>query len=98
MHMTSSSLENFARVRRWTSFFLELRRLAWLVGGPLPERWLTGTFVSGLPQHIKHLLQASSRMETMSAEQLFTQARAVMIDNEGPAELAAATFSVKNAQ
>ena len=43
-------------------FFAELQVLAWLVGGPLPERWLTCSFISGLPQHIKHLLRASSRM------------------------------------
>ena len=71
-------------------FFAELRRLAQLVGGPLPERWLICAFVSGLPQHVKHLLRASSRMETMSAEQLLTRVRAVMTDNKGPAELAAA--------
>ena len=53
-------------------FFAELRRLARLVGGPLPEHWLMCAFVSGLPQHIKHLLCASSGMETMSAEQLLT--------------------------
>ena len=69
-------------------FFAELRRLARLVGGPLLERWLTFAFVSGLPQHVKHLLRASSRMETMSAELLLTRVRAVMTDNEGPAELA----------
>ena len=72
-------------------FFAELRRLAQLVGGPLPKRWLMCAFISGLPQHIKHLLHASSRMETMSAEQLLTQARAVMTDNKGPIELAAAS-------
>ena len=66
-------------------FFTELRRLARLVGGPRLERWLTRAFVSGLPQ------RASSGMETMSAEQLLTRARAVMTDNEGPAELAAAS-------
>ena len=58
-------------------FFAELRRLAWLV--------------SGLLQHVKHLLCASSRMETMSADQLLTQARAVMTDNKGPTELSAAS-------
>ena len=52
-------------------FFAEMRRLAQLVGGPLLERWLTCTFISGLPQHVKHLC-ASSRMETMSAELLLT--------------------------
>ena len=72
-------------------FFAELRRLAWLVGELLPERWLMTTFVSGLLQHVKHLLCASSRMETICAEQLLTRARAVMTDNEGPAELAAAS-------
>ena len=37
-------------------FFAELRQLARLIGGLLPKRWLTCAFVSGLPQHIKHLL------------------------------------------
>ena len=72
-------------------FFAELRRLAQLVGGPLPECWLTCPFVSGLLQHVRHLLCASSRMETISAEQLLTRTRAVMTDNEGSAELAAAS-------
>ena len=30
-------------------FFAELRRLARLVGGPLPKRWLMCVFISGLP-------------------------------------------------
>ena len=69
-------------------FFAELRRLAQLVGGPLPEHWLTCTFISGLSQRVKHLLHASSRMET---EQVLTRMRAVMTDNEGPTELVAAS-------
>ena len=72
-------------------FFADLQRLARLIGGPLPECWLTCAFVSGLQQHVRHLLRASSRMETMSAEQLLTQTRAVTTDNEGPTELAAAS-------
>ena len=72
-------------------FFAEQRRLARLVGGPLPECWLTCTFVSGLLQHVRHLLRASSRMKTMSAEQLLILTKAVMTDNVGPAELAAAS-------
>ena len=68
-------------------FFAALRRLARLVGGPLPKRWLTCVLISGLPQHVKHLLRTSSRMEMMSVDQLLTQVRAVMTDNEGPAEL-----------
>ena len=74
-------------------FFAALQQLARLVGEPLPERWLTCAFISGLPQNVKHLLRASSRMETMSAEQLLTRAKAVMTNNEGPAELAAASTS-----
>ena len=46
------------RPEKVDDFFAELPRLARLVGGPLPERWLTCAFVSGLPQHVKHLLQA----------------------------------------
>ena len=69
-------------------FSAELQRMAQLVGGLLPERWLMCAFVSGLLQHVKHLLHASSRIEMMSTEQLLTRVRAVMTD-EGPAELAA---------
>ena len=47
-------------------FFAELRQLARLVGGPLRECWLTCAFVSGLPQHVRHLLCASSKVEMMS--------------------------------
>ena len=81
MHMTSSSLDNFAQMRQWTSL---------LSCNDWPS-WLTCAFFSGLPQHVRHLLRASSRMETMSAEQLLTQTRTVMTDNEDPAELAAAS-------
>ena len=79
-------------------FFAELRQLAQLVRGPLPTCWLTCAFLSELPQHVRHLLRASSRMETMSAEQLLTQTRAVMTDNKGPAELAVASTRIKSAQ
>ena len=91
-HMTSLSLDNFAQTRWEVSFLLSWNNwLGWLVGGPLLECWLTCPFISGLPQHVRHLLRASSRIETMSAEQLLTQTRAVMTDNEGPAESAAAS-------
>ena len=73
-------------------FFAELRQLGQLVGGPLLECWSTCAFVAGLPQH---LLRASSRIETMSEEQLLTQMRAVMTDNKGPTELAAASASTR---
>ncbi len=35
-------------------FFAKLRRLARLVGGRLPERWLTCAFVSRLPRHVPY--------------------------------------------
>ena len=89
--MTSLSLDNFTQMRRLLSFFAELRQLAWLFGGPLPECWLTSAFISGLSQNIRHLLCASPRMKMMSVEQLLTRVRAVMTDNEGPIELAIAS-------
>ena len=64
-------------------FLADLHCLTQLVGEPLPECWMTCAFVSGLPQHVRQLLQASSRMETMTLEQLLTWARAVMTDNQG---------------
>ena len=68
-------------------FFAELWRLAWLVGGTT-ARTLVNVRICFWTA-TTHLLHASSRMETMSAEQLLIWARAVMTDNKGPAELAA---------
>ena len=51
-------------------FLAKLRRLVRLVGDLLPECWLACAFVSGLPQHVRQLLRATSRMETMTADQL----------------------------
>ena len=64
-------------------FLSDLHRLTRLVGEPLPERWMTCVFVSGLPQHVRQFLRASSRMEIMTLEQLLTRACAVMTDNQG---------------
>ena len=79
-------------------FLVDLHRLARLVEEPLPECWMTCTFVSRLPQCVRQFLQASSRMETMTLEKLLTQARIVITDNQGQEELifAAAQVSRSN--
>ena len=64
-------------------FLADLHHLTRLVRELLPECWMTYAFVSGLPQHIRQLLQASSRMKTMTLKQLLTQAHAIMTDNQG---------------
>ena len=86
--MISTPFDEFtARRLRQTEtvdeFLADLHRLTRLVGEPLPVRWMTCAFVAGLPQHVRPLLQVSSRMETMTLGQLLTRARAVMTDNQG---------------
>ena len=72
-------------------FLADLHRLVRLVGEPLPDRWMTCAFVSGLSQHDRQLLRASSRMDTMNVEQLLTRARAIMTDDGGCEVSAAAS-------
>ena len=67
-------------------FLADLHRLSRLVGEPLPKHWMTWAFVSELLQHIRQLLQALSRMETITLEQLQTQARTVVTDDRGQEE------------
>ena len=64
-------------------FLADLHHLTQLVGELLPEYWMTCTFVSGLLQNVRQFIQVSSRMETMTLEQLLTRARAIMTDNQG---------------
>ena len=54
-------------------FLADSHRLIWLVGEPLPERWL--------PQHVRQLLWVSSRRETIALAQLLIQARTIVIDD-----------------
>ena len=82
-----NTFDKFTEQRLWQNetvdkFLLDLHRLTRLVGVPLPEHWMTCTFVSGLPQNIKPLLRASSKMEFMTLKQLLTQTRAIMTDNK----------------
>lgn len=70
--------------KRVDVFLVELKKLA-VPNMPLPEHWMTCAFASGLPSHVKQILQASSRMEDLTLNQLLTRALSIMI-NEKEAE------------
>uniref|UniRef100_A0A5S6Q5R6 CCHC-type domain-containing protein n=1 Tax=Trichuris muris TaxID=70415 RepID=A0A5S6Q5R6_TRIMR len=63
-------------------FLAELRRLASLFGG-VSEKALACAFVAGLPESVRQLLRAGSRMEDLGLIQILSRARAVIVD-EGP--------------
>jgi len=58
-------------------FMAELRKLAAPLGG-LSDIVLSCAFVAVLPDTVRQLLRASSRMDTLTIEQLLARARAVM--------------------
>jgi len=58
-------------------FMAELRKLAAPLGG-LSDIVLSCAFVAGLPDTVHQLLRASSRMDTLTIEQLLARARVVM--------------------
>ncbi|MPC63075.1 hypothetical protein E2C01_057167 [Portunus trituberculatus] len=61
-------------------FLAELRRLASLFGG-MSEKGLACAFVAGLPESIRGLLRAGSRMETLDLPQILARTRAVVHDD-----------------
>ena len=63
-------------------FLTELRRLASLFGG-MPEKGLACAFVAGLPESVRQLLRADSRMETLDLPQILARARSVVRDHSG---------------
>ncbi|KRZ93282.1 hypothetical protein T08_7336 [Trichinella sp. T8] len=65
-------------------FLAELRRLATLFGG-VSEKALACAFVAGLPENIRQLLRAGSRMKNLGLSQILTRARAI-ITNERPVD------------
>ena len=67
-------------------FLADLRRLASLFGG-ITDKGLSCAFVAGLPESVRQLLRAGSRMETLELDQILTRARAVIQDD--------GTFSVR---
>lgn len=64
-------------------FLADLWRLASLFGG-VPEKAMMCAFVAGLPESVRQLLRASSRLGELSLNQVLVQARAVLSD-ERPA-------------
>ena len=60
-------------------FLADLRRLASLFGG-LPEKALTCAFVAGMPEDVRQILRAGSRMEDLTLPQILERSRAVMAD------------------
>ena len=63
-------------------FLAELRRLAVPFGG-LSDKMLACAFVAGLPDTVKQLLRAGSRMDVLRLSHILTRARAVLTDEVG---------------
>ena len=61
-------------------YLVELRRLASLFGG-LSDKALACAFVAGLPEDVRQLLRAGSRMEALDLNQILSRARAVIRDD-----------------
>ncbi|KRX37479.1 hypothetical protein T05_5558 [Trichinella murrelli] len=60
-------------------FLAELGRLATLFGG-VSEKTLACAVVAGLPENVRQLLRAGSRMEDLGLSQILTRARAIITD------------------
>jgi len=60
-------------------FLAELRKFAAPLGG-VSDKVLACAFVAGLPESVRQLLRASSRMDELSIEQILARARAIMSD------------------
>ena len=69
-------------------YLAELRRLSSLFGG-MNDKALACAFVAGLPEDVRQLLRAGSRMESLELGQILARARAVIRD-DGPCQPAAA--------
>ena len=65
-------------------FLAELRKLAVPFGG-LSDKMLACAFVAGLPDTVKQLLRAGSRMDELPLAYILTRARAVLTDEVGVA-------------
>ena len=61
-------------------YLAELRRLSSLFGG-LTDKALACAFVAGLPENVRQLLRAGSRMEDLTLDQVLARARAVIRDD-----------------
>ena len=75
-------------------FLAELRRLAVPFGG-LPDKALVCAFVAGLPESVKQLLRAGSRIDELSLIQILARARAVLTDESGVAAVTTPASAVR---
>ncbi|KFD60907.1 hypothetical protein M514_13168 [Trichuris suis] len=74
------------RVREAPDVFLaELRKLASLFGG-ISEKGLACAFIAGLPESVRQLLRAGTRLEDLSLSQVLARARAVLTE-ERPVDM-----------
>lgn len=71
-------------------YLADLRRLSALFGG-VSDKALSCAFVAGLPDSVRQILRAGSRMDSLSLDQLLTRARSIMAD-EGYGAAAAAVW------
>lgn len=62
-------------------YLAELCKLRMLFSG-LPDQALMCTFVAGLPDQVKKLLQTSSRMDDLAFDQLLVHAWVIMKDEK----------------
>ena len=58
----------------------DLQDLACLIEEKTSDRWLSCTFVSGLPGLVRRQLCGSSRMEHMTLKQILARAQALMME------------------
>lgn len=68
-------------------YLADLRRLAGLFGG-LPDTGLICAFVAGLPESVRRMLRAGSRIESMDITQILNRARAMLVEEEAGTVLA----------
>ena len=70
-------------------YLADLKQLATLFGG-LSEEGLGCAFVAGLPDSVKQMLRAGARMESLTLSETVDRARAVLREEYGVTETAAA--------
>lgn len=73
-------------------YLADLRRLAVLFGG-IPDDGLSCAFVAGLPESVRHVLRASTRLEDLDMNQLVARARSVLAEENTNAGAAASVFN-----
>lgn len=90
--ITSFGLDSFSAYEKFVSrrlksgesvdiLLADLRKLAASFGG-LPDKALVCAFVAALPENVRQLLRAGSRMDSLDLQQLLGRARAVMADDD----------------